>query len=62
VKTLGKLSMGRKLMRAKTARRFLARNRVKMFKHEFNYKFLPPSFLRRWKEAVRVLVREWKNG
>ena len=47
-------------MKFKTAVRFLTRNQYKMARHEFNWKYQPPSFIRRWKEAVRVVVKEMK--
>jgi len=41
-------------MNKKTAIKFLKKNNTKMIKHKIGQITLPPSFLKRWKEATRV--------
>jgi hypothetical protein len=45
-------------MKRKTARRFLERNEIRMIDHKTKTKSASPHFLKRWREATRILLRE----
>jgi len=45
-------------MNKNTASKFLRKNSVQMVRYKIGQIILPPSFLKRWKEATRVLLKD----